>query len=418
MPKTMDKKDVKLSYDSLRKVDWGEVKGLAGTSVPQLCKVLVRDALKKLEKGVYTAPYVKVGLIGKNLWFRLKDESSHIEDVLLVKDWEGPVEMTIVLSREQENALEAWIKERKDLLKACQEGVQEAIPLLKYILTRGDMMEAYLKKVKTGEYGEATGSGILLFSDKCADIVRDMKSTLARMQIIHDDDVYPDYEKHRRVTGPDGDLAEGGRLALPPHARPLYEDYTKTFFLQDVGPFYKKLDSFIKKGVSCCEIAEKQLVLIQTWSSEGSTELENYILEANDLFEFMDGELKGMGSESGMSPFSNLANGLASDIRSLVGASGNSQLMDMYLDNATGKITKARATMKRIYRRKNTVDKEFQSLRSIPKKFLKNPKISSIYTACDNVKEQSDTFVKQHEIYLNAGEKQFKLLKKEYEKRI
>jgi len=87
MPDKMDKKDVKISFKDAKSVNWTKVQQCSGVSIPSLAKEAVRAALED-KKNKKLA--VKIGLIKKDLFLRIKNGDKHIQDVKLAKNWEPP----------------------------------------------------------------------------------------------------------------------------------------------------------------------------------------------------------------------------------------------------------------------------------------------------------------------------------------
>lgn len=406
MAGTMDKADVKLSFEPLSSVKWDQVTQVSGKTVPQLCKTTVEEVLEGVKTKKYKKPYGKVGLIKKNLYFRIKDGNTHIEDILLVKNWSEPVQAE-ELTKPKQRALDEWIQSRKDLLKAVEDGHDNAKELVKSLDLKCSRIEDYLKMAKAGVKGTVTGTGLSSNADKATELLLEIKNAAEAIQKIHSDDVFPVYERHRTMKGPDE------KHDLPPAS---YGEYAKTFFLQTVGPVYKKLERVIKEAEAFFEGAKKNYELLVRWTSDGTSALDNYKEEAQIVFDEMTKEFNLMKSEEGMSPFINLQNGLLSDTNNL--SEFAPELLDRLLDNATGKITKAKETMKRILTREKTINEQFARVKAIPKPIQNDPLLKPILVKIVQLYPQVGAYVKQMTTYLLAGNKQFVKFRQEYDKKV
>ena len=403
----MDKKNVKLSFEPLASVKWDQVTQISGKGVPQLCKTTVKEVLAGVKAKKYKKPYGKVGLIGKDMWFRIKDGSTHIDDILLVKNWSMPAGTAVELTSQQQQGLKAWILTRQGLLKTCSDGVDAAQPLFRALQNKCDRLETYLDLAKNGSTETITGTGIEANVDKAKELLKDIQTTAAGIKQIHDRDVYPVYSTHRTVKSPDSSLG------LP---QETYDEYAAKFYLQTVGPHFKKLDGYVKQSAALFEAAQKQYLLIVKWSSKAASALDNYKDEAQNLLDQMTEEFTKIKAEEGMSPFSNLENGLSSDTRNISTYAPN--LLDRLFDNATGKITKAKETMKRILKRQTTVDQQLKKMKAIPKNILGSNDVKPFLVQTLTLHKEVTAYVKQQKTYLAAGAKQFLKLKKEYEKKV
>lgn len=407
MPGTMDKADVKLSYEPLSDVDWSEVAKVVGKAVPQLCKTTVDEVLDGVKTRKYKKPYGKVGLIKKDLYFRIKDGSTHVDDILLVKNWTEPEGGEIELTKSQEEALDEWIQSRKDLLRLTEEGYEAAKESLKTLESDCELISTYLSMAKQGMKDTITGTGLESNARKAAELILEIENIVASINKIHDDDVFPTYDEHRTVTTPDV------RHGLPQES---YGEYGKTYFLQVVGPVYKKLDEIRKRADALFDGAKKDYQLLVRWSAEGASELENYAEEAANIRDQVSDEFKRMKAEEGMSPFNNLENGLLTDTKNL--STYGPELLDRLLDNATGKITKAKETMKRILARQTTINEQVARVKKIPKQFQGAHEIKDILVEIARLQQQVVAYVKEMGRYLLDGIAQFEKFRKEYEKKV
>ena len=82
---TMNKADVKYEEKNIKNVDWNQVRALMGKSVPTVAMQSVKAFGKSNPKA-----YVKVGLIKKDLYLRVKDGSKHLDDIKLAANWTPP----------------------------------------------------------------------------------------------------------------------------------------------------------------------------------------------------------------------------------------------------------------------------------------------------------------------------------------
>lgn len=407
MTATMNKEDVKLEYTPLSKVKWAEVQQTAGKAVPALAKTTVEEVLEGVASKKYKKPYGKVGLIKKDLWFRIKDGSTHIDDILLVKNWKEPSGGDQELTKEQEKGLKTWIDGRKLLLKICEDGLKDAKPHFKTVEDGCEKISIYLDLAKQGSTGTITGTGIEANADKAKNLVKEVQDALADMKQVHDRDVFPTYDHYRNK-----DKTPDKSLNIP---EALYDEYAAGFYLLTVGPVYKALSELIKKAESMLETAKKQYLLIVRWSSEASSALDNYKEEAQGVLDEMTEEFVKIKAEEGMSPFSNLENGLKTDTDNL--STYQSDLLDRLLDNATGKITKAKETMKRILGRMKTVEQQVNKLKAFPKPMQSNKDVKPTIVNALTLYKNIGVYVKQQQAYLIKGDKQFQKFRSEFNKK-
>ncbi|MEL7472084.1 MAG: hypothetical protein AAGK04_02115 [Planctomycetota bacterium] len=109
MAATMNKADVKYEEKNIKNVDWNQVRALTGKSVPQVAMQTVKTLTKSNPKA-----YVKVGLIKKDLFLRVKDGSKHLDDIKLASNWSAPADSGGAKT-ESDPGVKAIIKQIKDM---------------------------------------------------------------------------------------------------------------------------------------------------------------------------------------------------------------------------------------------------------------------------------------------------------------
>ena len=245
MPDKMDKKDVKISFKDAKSVNWTKVQQCSGVSIPSLAKEAVRAALED-KKNKKLA--VKIGLIKKDLFLRIKNGDKHIQDVKLAKNWEPPKgwidEGSVDDSDDEESTegtqapvdpnyqrdLQTWKKDKEDTKQVGEQVCAALQGLVNQSETFADRAEVEAERVAGGADNDNTAL------NKANEMVQRIQG-LSQQADTAFQRYFVEFDRHRK-----GEKGENFQ-------REDKEGYGIAFFMEKLKPLFQK-GEFLKDAVA------------------------------------------------------------------------------------------------------------------------------------------------------------------------
>jgi len=245
MPDKMDKKDVKISFKDAKSVNWTKVQQCSGVSIPSLAKEAVRAALEDKKNKKLT---VKIGLIKKDLFLRIKNGDKHIQDVKLAKNWEPPKgwidEGSVDDSDDEESTegtqapvdpnyqrdLQTWKKDKEDTKQVGEQVCAALQGLVNQSETFADRAEVEAERVAGGADNDNTAL------NKANEVVQRVQG-LSQQADTAFQRYFVEFDRHRK-----GEKGDNFR-------REEKEGYGISFFMEKLKPLFQK-GEFLKDAVA------------------------------------------------------------------------------------------------------------------------------------------------------------------------
>ena len=267
MGKTMDKADVFYEEDDIGKVDWGKIQKY-GVQIPSAARKAVEDAAAQVKAKKLKAPYVKVGTIGKDLYLRIKDGSSHIADVKLASNWQPPVEEGEV-SPEYAKSLKSFVEHKEQLLKHVDKHFKQMEQDSKEAESQTELAETLRDMCEKNQSGDAKANAVKA-GEAAAKVAKIHTDARARF----DKEFMPYYDKHR-TNKFDKDAFD------PPVNAKDNKQYSHVW--PQACKVYKNIDNLLHRINGFEETAQLAAKEATTWADSGSDKSAVYVVMAGDV---------------------------------------------------------------------------------------------------------------------------------------
>lgn len=224
---TMNKADVKYEEKNIKNVDWNQVRALMGKSVPTVAMQSVKAFGKSNPKA-----YVKVGLIKKDLYLRVKDGSKHLDDIKLAANWTPPAGAGGAVD-ERDPAVQGVVRQVKGMLAQMKDGE-------KLIKAKHKVAEALADEAKDRMDSAIRGLGG--YGDPEIKAMQKLQTTVARAKIdaqkAYDDEVFK----------PFSDLRTKGFLPWPTGTDPkVKKAWGSDFYQSSMKPVYARSKDILEE---------------------------------------------------------------------------------------------------------------------------------------------------------------------------
>jgi hypothetical protein len=142
MVATMQKANKQYECEDLSQIDWSTIKRITGKPIPAIAEKMVKDVIKLTPKQ-YKAPYGKLGVIDGDTVLRLKDGSTHIADLILVKAGETPP------AKNEPAQLTAQEQQAVDRYRQAKEGLPDEVKAqLQLLMAQLESVDAEVDRIK------------------------------------------------------------------------------------------------------------------------------------------------------------------------------------------------------------------------------------------------------------------------------
>lgn len=352
MPATMNKADVKISVKNPRNANWpqtwAQVQQCSGKAVPAVAKQVVKEAvdnpkLKKLS--------VKVGLIKRDLYLRLKNGDDHLQDIKLVPNWTAPqgwVDGNVDVDDEDDGGggggapvvdpqhaqdLLAWKRGKED----CKALGERTVTTMQRLLDNAEnAVERAEVEAEIALSGKDIRGTSLANARQAMQQVRD----LAQQAETAYQQYFRDFDRHR--TGEKGDQ----------FSQDEKEGYGVAFFMQVLKPLFQNatdLQSALAVAESAAQTAVTQIQALAEGGAEAAQLVKVSSLNARvkDLMEKSRVVLGGMTGD--ISSMVAKGSGLGRDLTEVL-AEKNQELKLHKASNALSRITLVRDAAPRMER--------------------------------------------------------------------
>ncbi len=402
MAKTMKKEDV-LYRAKAGQFDFGEFKRHAQRSPTTTIKTAIGDAVKAKKKGEMKEPEAKIGTIDGNLFLRIKDGSKHVEDFLIVKNFDAGAADAPVRDNAYKKKVADFIRDRKNLLKVVSDGESE----IKGIYN--ELKEDLLRLQDTTREAERGMFGHNDLGARADKTVKDAEGKLKAAQDVFDKTIHPIFDTHRSIRKPEG--VDDNDVS----------DFGGPFYLSVVKPKYQKAAEFIK--LCTTTIAQMKVAAKNTHNfvEKADDKLENYRTMAADLKTIAETEL----AESpkvfpATTPIADVKQSLENDLETIKRVKtdqpdleGLDGLVGRYLDNATGRLVGAKNGLSKLKQHTEKMNDIVGRAKDIPKAYVKDREIKTSLKDVVDAKKALDGFVKSSNKHLIEAAKVYAKVKKE-----
>lgn len=399
MAATMKKEDVKLTFVDISRINWNEVKTVAGKAAPQLAKNVADELSKKVKHRELKKPYAKVGLIGRDLYLRFKDGSNHLEDVLLVKSWTDPSGAATQVDPTYQRKVDEFIQSRKDLLEAITQGEKIIKQQYQQIEALRDQAQSLAKATEqAAQKGEVDDKAIAA----SARLVTAAQKLLQLSQDRFDRHIHPPMDEHRTISTVPGinsaDIMEWG----------------KNWFIQKVNPGYQKAKDYLRLSETAVQQCVDAKLAVDRWITSGHTQVENYARVAEKVKDVCEKEMESAKAVWGMSPINNVASGLTSDFKSIEGfiAANQWEFAQRTIDNASGKTSKAAQNYKLMVKHLEKLASATKPIDSLPREIQKHESVKPHCTRVKQLQQEAKAYERECQGYLKDALKVFEKIKK------
>ncbi|MEO0481993.1 MAG: hypothetical protein AAF138_00015 [Planctomycetota bacterium] len=250
MAATMNKSDVKYEEKNIKNVDWNQVRTLMGKSVPTVAMQSVKGFAKSNPKA-----YVKVGLIKKDLYLRVKDGSKHLDDIKLAANWTAPAGAGGAVD-ESDPAVKGVVRQVKGMLAQMKAGE-------KTIKAKHKVAEGLADEAKDRVEAAAKGAGG--YEDTEIKGIKRLQATIARAQTeaqkAYDDEVFK----------PFSDMRTSGFLPWPTGTDPkVKKAWGSDFYQSSMKPVYARSKDILDEISTFIDEIDDALDTAQTGQRDGA----------------------------------------------------------------------------------------------------------------------------------------------------
>lgn len=340
-------------------------------------------------------PYMKLGLIKRDLVLRFKDGSKHLDDLILVKGWTEGAGDTVERDPAYQRLIDTFINTRKQAATQIRNGektIKQAAAWMEQLLKS---IEKELVKAKAGELEGTTGkkdaNRILTQADTC---VTDVNR-------VFDEQVHGPFDVHRSFKTPNEldakDVAE----------------YLSKYYHNEMKPPYTKAVQYKKLCIATHQQIRDTHKLVVKWIDESESKVDNYSVAMADLRARIQTELEDARNVwTLMTPIEELERRMKDKIASIKKHSDDRDLMlhDANLASLDAKdyTTKFSSVQKHLAKVKQIAARADR----IPKEFRKHRIIKPHYDTIVQTMKDAKQYDKDCQKYMKAGLKLYAEVKK------
>ncbi|MEM9198725.1 MAG: hypothetical protein AAGD12_12860 [Pseudomonadota bacterium] len=398
----MKKDDVKLRAKA-SSFNPSDAVALAGRSLPSAVTSAIKDAVKRQKAKELKDPEVKVGLIKGNLYLRLKDGSSHLDDFLLVKNWQDPTaNPDPKKDAGYKKSLKDFIDVRMEALAVVQSG--EKAVKAEYLKIK-EMRLRMLDVLEEAKRGIGYGDRVVETAD---DIVKDAMSLAVAADKIRKD-IFKTYDEHRTFKTPEGLLQED------------VSAYTRAFYLNRMKPAFAKAEEYVE----LCNTAIGQLRALSKdvrnhakFRDQEDANNRSTIDELLKLLRQEQGAIQAVwGSKT---PIDAIAESLSADVGKIKKSKTDPydettrmSLVQGHLDNASGRVDGMKNAYSRLKKHLKIVDELAGRVKDLPKAAIKDNEVAAMVKAFGKTRKEIDVYVKECEGHMKKALTTYSTVKKE-----
>lgn len=389
----MKKSDVKYQV-KVAQFDQNRAKEIAGRAIPQGAKSLVDAAAKRLKKGEVKDPYVKIGLIKADLYMRIKDGDTDLDEFMLVKDWVDPAgTVAPVRDASYQKKLKDFVDDRRDSLTLIETKTRE-------IKARYTRIESNLERARGNASEAERGSfGYRDVGAEASEKFSDSQRLFGELEKIFDDEIHPLFDRHRTLTKPagvdDSDVSDWG----------------KDWYLAKMRPKYASAKEYVelaKTAVAETRVAANRAI---KFSGQNVNKLDAYRQLAVELLEILRSETDRAQKLWAMSPPDNVAAGIISDAKQMKEAT-DPELKIRHFNNASGRLIGLNNGHKRLGKHTAKITEIANRIKEIPREFQADTEIRQSLGALATQVSNHQAYVKTIDGHLKDAVKAFSVAKK------